>query len=367
MDKKIKSVFKGEGIPESEIADKPSNEKLNNIVPNINNNLAPHEVFIESLCADPNDIENAVSVSLVKDFLELYSLMIIYAEAGIGKTMLTLSICVYLLKHTVIEKVYYCDFDNGIADQKNRGIHHLLREYKGRFFYTNLDTMDKKNVTPPMVLDGFIATANNIEKPYEKCFFVFDTLGELVEGSLSSDDVIRPLLDKLKKLRSMGATTQIIHHTTKSKEDNTFFGSNYIKIKIDALFHLEANKNAPKGKMEFALTCHKNRSGNLKDCAFVIDPNTHTLETGDYIMASMKSIEADFISKVKNILNEDVNSEIRQSELIEKTNVELGRNKSIELLQKYVGIMWKQRIVKFPKSIFYSIISEKSTKKEFET
>ncbi|WP_415405892.1 AAA family ATPase [Sulfurovum sp. CS9] len=311
------------------------------------------DAFITGLSANPDDIENAKTITLIDGFMEYNTVGILYGESGSGKSMLMLSVCVYLLENTIIDKVNYFDFDNGKADQKNRGIHLLLRKYGNRFNYINLDTIDSADLTPPQILNKLIDAPVKGSTPYERQFFVFDTMGELAEGSLGKDDVMRPLLDKFKKLRSMGATMQTIHHNTKSKEDVSFFGSNYIKIKIDALWHLTAKESENKGKMEFALNMQKNRSGNLKDSAFIIDPVTHTLEGGDYAIASMNEDDTFFVASIRGIL---AGCEmINQGELLTAIDKKKDDRTALKQLQKYDGVFWKsERLANKNNSLMYS-------------
>lgn len=322
----------------------------------VDSDIIPQDDFFTvGLSADPDDIENAKTLPLIDGFIEYNTVGILYGESGSGKSMLMLSLCVFLLENTIIERVNYFDFDNGKADQKNRGIHLLLRKYGKRFNYVNLDSIDNADLTPPQILDGLITSPNKGTTPYSNQFFVFDTMGELAEGSLSKDEVMRPLLDKFKKLRSMGATIQTVHHTTKSKEEVSFFGSNYIKIKIDALWHLTAKESTDKGKMEFALKMQKNRSGNLRDSAFVIDPNSHTLEGGDFVLASMGEDDTEFVMEARGILNQ--HEVMTQSKLLEAMDRSPKDKASIKMLQKFDRTMWTRTVSGgFPKTVSYAIL-----------
>lgn len=327
---------------------------------NIDSNSIPQrgsDFFTKGLCANAEDIANAETIALIDDYLEYNTVGILYGDSGSGKSMLTLSICVYLLEFGEIEQVHYYDFDNGRADHKNRGIDKLITKYAGRFNYITLDTLDDHDLTPPMVINGLIDSQQKGDKPYEKQFFIFDTMGELAEGSLSKDEVMRPLLDKFKKLRSMGATIQLIHHTTKSKEDVSFFGSNYIKIKIDALWYLLAKDTMTKDEMEFALKCDKNRSGNLKDTAFTINPTTHTLKGGDYAIASMSDKDTEFVLSVKKILSQQVF--INQTELLKEMGKQPNDNTAVKRLKKYSGKFWKsEKIASKNNSVMYSLLED---------
>ncbi len=314
------------------------------------------DIFTVKLSARPDDIENAETISLISGYLEYNTAGVVFGESGSGKSLFTLSVCVYLLENTMIERVNYYDFDNGKADQKNRGIHLLLRKYGDRFNYVNLESIDNADLTPPQILNGLIDTPLKGTTPYERQFFVFDTMGELAEGSLGKDEVMRPLLDKFKRLRSMGETIQTIHHTTKSKEEASFFGSNYIKIKIDALWHLTAKDISKKDLMEFALKNIKNRSGNLRDSGFIINPVTHTLEGADFTIASMDNEEAEFVSSVRSVLNEDDYVEMSQKDLLMEIGIDPKNKRYVELLKKYVGKFWNSRVNDFPKTVIYSTL-----------
>jgi len=308
------------------------------------------------LSADPKEIKDAESISLIDGYLEHNTVGVVYGESGSGKSLLTLSLCVYLLENTIIERINYYDFDNGRVDQKNRGVHELLEKYGEKFNYIGLDKLDDADMTPKQLLDA-LAKANEGSNVYENQFFVFDTFGELAEGSLGKDEVVRPVMDKLKKLRSMGATIQVIHHNTKAKDDNTFFGSNYIKIKIDALWYLTAKDTTSKTELELALSCEKNRSGTLMDSGFIVNPSEHSLKGVDFTLAAISSDEASMITNIRNILNEDDFVLVTQTELL----TELGRSnkdkKTIELLQKYSGKYWNRTVGdKFPKTVSYSTL-----------
>ena len=320
--------------------------------------LKASEQLTIGLSAKPKDIENAETISLIEQYLEYNTLGVVYGESGSGKSLLTLSICIYLLEANVIDRINYYDFDNGIADQKNRGIHLLLEKYGDRFVYVNLESLDDADITPPQILDRLSNVGDEGKRPYDKQFFVFDTLGELMGGSLKNDEVVRPVMDRLKKLRDKGATIQVVHHTTKSKEETTFFGSQYIMIKIDALWLL-TSKDTPKAdEMEFALECKKNRSGNLRDTGFTINPVTHSLDTADFTLASMDSKGADFVATVRNVLFK-LKDNISQTDLLEKIGKRKDDKKSIELLKRYANEFWiRFESNSFPKTIKYAILDE---------
>jgi len=319
-------------------------QKDNSIIPFTN-------PFTNGLSAKADDIENAISVSLIDGFMEYNKVSILYGESGSGKSLLTLSLCVRLLENSMINTINYYDFDNPLSDQKDRGIHKLIRRYKSKFNYINLETMDKKDLTPEQVLDGLLSISSNDTKVYENQFFVFDTMGELVSGSLGDDKVVRPLLDKLKKLRSMGATIQIIHHTTKAKEDVTFFGSNYFKVKIDAMWLL-TSKSGVDRELEFALELQKNRSGNLKNTAFTVNPTTHTIKDGNYLLASMSDDESEIVADIRVVLSEC--EQIAQGNLLKHIGKDEKDKKSIKLLKKYDGVMWDRlESASYPKTVSY--------------
>ncbi len=308
------------------------------------------ELLTVGLSANPDEIEAASTVSLIEGFIEYNTVSILYGDSGSGKSLMMLSVCVWLLENSIIERINYYDFDNGTAEHKNRGVHHLIRRYGDRFNYINLDSIDKADITPPQILEGLC----NTEASYSKQFFIFDTMGELAEGSLSKDEIMRPLLDKFKKLRSMGATVYTIHHTTKSKEDVSFFGSNYIKIKIDALWHLTAKEGTDKGKMEFALKNVKNRSGNLKDNGFIIEPDTHTLGAGDYRLASMGEDDNEFVSSIRAVLSEY--ELISQSELLKEIGTSSDDKTARGRLKKFDGVFWQsKRVSNKGNALMYSL------------
>lgn len=319
------------------------------------NALSPSEQFTKGLRANANKIRSHKCISLIPKFLEYNSLSIVYGDSGSGKSMLTLTMCIHLLVNTDISTVNYYDFDNGDSDQKKRGIPDLLDMYEETFNYVTLDSLDDNDLTPSMVLDG-LAINNGTKMPYTNQLFIFDTMGELVEGSLGKDDVMRPLLEKLKTLRTMGATIIVLHHTTKEKGNVSFFGSNYIKIKIDALWYLTPKDTIKDDYMEFALQNKKDRSGDLRDSAFSIVPSTHTLHSLDYTLTSIDSKETDFINSVKAILNDDTYVELSQKDLLIELGIDPKNKKYVEWLKKYVDKYWNSRVNDFPRTIIYSTL-----------
>ena len=308
------------------------------------------------LRADPKEMLEHKSVMLIDNFMELNSLNIIYGNSGSGKSMLTLTLCVWLLDNAPIDTVNYFDFDNGVGDQKRRGIPYLLSKYGSTFNYVNLNSLERADITPPQALQYLLdVDADKDNKPYANQLFIFDTMGELVEGSLGKDEVIRPLMDKLKRLRTMGGTVMILHHTTKDKEADTFFGSAYIKIKIDGLWLLTPKDTATEDYMEFALECKKDRSGELRNSAFSIVPSTHTLNSLDFTLTTMSNKESDFVERVKTILVSLDGGMIDQTTLLKEIGTSSDDKTARKLLKDNVGNFWKVERVGKNNSLMYSV------------
>src|ERR1700722_11251575 len=89
---------------------------------------------------------------------------------------------------------------------------------------------------------------------------IFDTLRDFFEGDENSSTDTKPVLDALRKLRSLGATNIVIVHPPKSGT-SLIRGTGNISQKVDIPYLMAKNKW--QGKDVVVLTCpKKNRFGS---------------------------------------------------------------------------------------------------------
>ena len=72
---------------------------------------------------------------LVNHFLMRGSLNMVYASAGVGKSLLSLELANFLAKQTAVSKIIYLDGDNSEATLSKRGLNEILESNGAKLEY----------------------------------------------------------------------------------------------------------------------------------------------------------------------------------------------------------------------------------------
>jgi len=293
----------------------------------------------------PKDLDIKVNY-LMHEFLVEQSLNMIFAAAGQGKSYCILAIAIKLLVEGKINKCIYLDMDNSTIALKTRGLDTLIDNNP------NLEYLHHSKVEN--IADKLFTLADSIpvgEKALQSYMIVIDSIRDFLGGrDMNSDKELKPVLDKLKKLREAGATIVFLHHMPKDSTE-VYKGSTSFNDSVDVSYRLTSEKPS-KNILDYSLSVYKERIP-VNHASFKLNTNTLELVSQNYVLNSLDQPQQKFIADVENILEDNIDG-INQTNLL----LALGKKKDDKTALKYLKTFdsqfWKStRIPEIKNSLNY--------------
>lgn len=201
---------------------------------------------------------------LIEGLIPKGAVIALSGEEGVGKTMFALAIAKsltedmdFLGRGVLRNLVLYLGLDVSRVTLQNY-IKMMRWNPNGDFRFLTMWTGEDKQ--PPMLDDP-----KEMEKLYALAakyqpLIIFDTLRDFFEGEENSSTDTKPVLDAIRKLRSLGATVLFLTHPPKSG-NSSIRGTGNISQKVDIPYLME--KSNIRGRKICVLTCPtKNRFGS---------------------------------------------------------------------------------------------------------
>lgn len=307
--------------------------------------LNQYKLTAEHLQEEPN--------FLIHNFLAARSLSMFFAKGGSGKSYLAVSLALKLLKEQKIKTVLYFDMDNSKLALKRRGLDKIIVE-NPHFNYIHSSTIQGN---PLALIDELIGRGKRTTGLLENVLIVLDSIRDFVVGrDMNSDRDIGPVMEKLKRLREVGATVIFLHHTSKEGDGKVFKGSTAFRDSVDMSYALSSVRN--ENQLVFTLEIDKDRLGVDGRVAFELNTETMILKSANFTMASISDHKRQFIEKVKTILNQHSEEGMTQTALLEAIGTTSDDKTARIYLQEFEGVFWKMK--KMPKqnnaSYYYPIL-----------
>lgn len=185
----------------------------------------------------------------------------ISGEEGVGKTLLLLAMSrsisegrEFLERPTIATPVLYLGLD--VSKVTLQSYINMMRWNPNNYF--RILTMWTDPEAPMLNSDRLNWLYKYVEK--YRPVLIFDTLRDFFEGEENSSTETKPILDAIRRMRSMGATPIAITHPPKSG-NAAIRGAGNISQKVDIGYFVEKVKQ--QGKDIVRLTCPtKNRAGS---------------------------------------------------------------------------------------------------------
>ena len=262
------------------------------------------------------------------ELIEKGKISMIFADAGVGKTLVSTAIAHRGISLGILTSVLILDYDMGLRSVSQRGYQKIAEEHKG-FVYILEDalpeSMTMRSILEQMVLE------NNSNR-----MFVVDSVSHAIEEfAYGREDGTFLFLKLCKKLRDSGGTVLLNHHTHRERDGKTdFYGSFAWKRDVDLQLRLE------KGPSENTLILEstKVRDGGERKKAFTYDYEKVMLNEISLKDAYITDQDKDFVTRTQQILSE--NPGVIQGELIEMIHNEIdgkyGDKKVISMLKRGV-------------------------------
>ena len=292
-----------------------------------------------------NNVKKAHFDWLVENFLPKKSLVMLYGQAGSGKSYFALYLAKFLLEKSddKISNIFYFDGDNSDMVLKQRRIEEFLELPK--FHYCLANNPNKYNLFKIMLKAG---------DDLKDAVIIVDSIRNFIKDDFCKDNHMVKFFDDLQRIRDKGATIIFLHHQPKQmqEENNKIYkGSTSFLDSVDEGYFLHKKDI---GENEFAILLEPQKKRfDTKHCAFRMNLSALSIEMDDYLKFGESYKAQITLDMVEDILNEH-NGEISQQELAtqikkraEADYVEIvGRNALWKLLEKYKGkkwdILWQQ-------------------------
>lgn len=203
------------------------------------------------------DLEGKNLEFLFEGFLPYGYVVVLSAEAGVGKTWLAYGLVKQAIKQGV--KAVYLDADNSLPYIKQMLEDFDLYKELGK----NLFILSRQKAEVSISRDNskwkeVKRLLNNIDR----CLVIVDTLGSFSRGyDPNSDKDMREVMSELKEIRDMGHAVLVLHHTQKyaSYDDSQpvetkYRGSAVIKSDADGLYYINREDSSyylHAGKLRF--------------------------------------------------------------------------------------------------------------------
>ena len=291
--------------------------------------LSPYQLSAEDLQEEP--------VFLIDDFLVKQSISMFFAAGGSGKSFLTLSMSLKLLKEKRVKTVLYMDMDNSLVALKKRGLDKIIEDTPELYY---IHTSRLKG-DPFDLIGQLVAEAKKDSNAFKDTLIVFDSIRDFIAGrDMNSDREITPVMQMLKTLRESGATVIFLHHTTKESGGKTYRGSSSFRDSVDIAYALSSQRQ--NNTLTFTLELDKDRLGVGELIAFSLDTQTMVLEDTNTTTASMDETELMRVKMLTKVINDNPEG-IGQSELLKAVGKGSADRTSMKMLQDHIGKLWDMK------------------------
>jgi len=304
--------------------------------------------FFDEIDLNPEELKNIKTKYIVDSFIVKNDITTLVAPQNAGKTTLAISIASHYLTESLIASVIYLDYDNSKETQAERGIGQLKEKFGKKLRY-----LGEAKATPQKMNEAMVKLSKS---KLDNTLIIIDNIKNLIVGDRDKNKDVSRAMNKLKRLRSNGATIIALHHTNKPGQDGDliFAGSSAFLEDTANAYLIRRNDF----KQAFTLEILKNRTGKLeKNIAFKFT-NNHELLKVDYAEASetqeiveISEVVIEFLEKQSQ---KPTYSQIMQH--LQKTGC--SRNKSNQALQNGKGRYWnEEKLTQNNKSV-YSLIPQ---------
>ena len=153
------------------------------------------------------DLANLQFEWLIEGFLAKQSLVMLYAQAGSGKSYFALYLSKFLLENGKVKQVFYLDADNGKRTLKERQIDKFIQI--PNFIYYAENNPNKYTIFK------HLQKASDLEN----ILIVIDSVRNFIKDDFNKDNMMIKFFDELQILRDSGATIIFLHHQPKQIQD----------------------------------------------------------------------------------------------------------------------------------------------------
>jgi len=257
---------------------------------------------------------------LIRPILLKSGITTIYADAGEGKTFLTVSLVDYMLENGLVSRVFYIFPDE---DFSNPVLKRLVDKYED--FYVI-------SPSPRFIKD----LRKDIEdKEFgEGDLFIVDTLESFCDSvALDQFKDIGRIYNDFKKLKRLGCSVLVLNHKNK---EGKFLGRGTVKSQSDVFIEVRAIGHY---KWSFRVEKHRAMQDLKAPDILVLYEEDSIKIVEDYILPDHLPIVEDVIAILRN-------GEKKQGDIWQELQNKYTRYKVQLVLRRYDNIYWTSRVIK---------------------
>lgn len=268
---------------------------------------------------------------IIDEFLVAGAITLIYAPAKNGKSSFAIGLAKWLIDNTEFYPCYI-DYDNPTIAIQDRKADKIIEEYHDRFDYIHPDEI---HMNEQDALNEMLQDIKNTS--YKNVVLFFDSAVNFVVGrDVRNDAAVLRFIEKLKLLRSAGATIILLHHTNKNEAG--YKGSGDFVTQCDNVFSLRSEDvNELEGNILLERT-HA-RFGKVKHSAFSLRKDNWEMKKIKYDDVNMPVHVQNFIREVRRILK-NAKEPLAQKAILEALGKGEGDKTTKSLLTQYTGQYW---------------------------
>jgi len=312
--------------------------------------------FFDEIDLNPEELKNIKTEYIVDSFIAKNDITTLVASQNAGKSTLAISIASHYLTESLNARVVYLDYDNSKETQAERGIGQLKEKFGKKLRY-----LGEAKATPQKMNEAMVKLSKS---KLDNTLIIIDNIKNLIVGDRDKNKDVSKAMNKLKRLRSNGATIIALHHTNKPGQDGDliFAGSSAFLEDTANAYLIRRNDF----KQAFTLEILKNRTGKIeKNIAFRFS-NKHELIKIDFAEAS----ETQEIVEINEVVIEFIEKQSQKpsySQIMQHLQkAGYSRNKANQALQNGKGRYWQEEKLTQNNKSVYSLIPQKPNVVEFE-
>ncbi|GAD20000.1 hypothetical protein HFN_1244 [Helicobacter fennelliae MRY12-0050] len=265
----------------------------------------------------------------------------VYASAGVGKSLLSLELAYFLAKKPNVSKVIYLDGDNSEAALTARGLNEIVESSGAKLEYYF--------VNPHKYFSIF-----NKLKEYnlENVVLIIDSIRNFINFDIKDDIKVTRYLQRLQKLRSKGATIIFLYHQPKQygEENNKMYkGATAFIDSVDEAWYVSKSfiQNSNSKTLSLDLEPQKYRLDTKAQRA-IIDNKTHTIFFRDDIRIGLSQKQQITLELAQEVINANPNGIIQSDlarQIVKIANANyyeiVGKNSLWNLLAEFENKLFK--------------------------
>lgn len=230
-----------------------------------NKQFSPTIEGINAMAVTPQEIRNTKVRWIIPGAIAFDTNVMLFAEAGTGKTLSTTYLCWWMLDNkakTGVKHIIYFDCDNGMITLSDRRLDRLISR-KPAFKYICFG-QDKNQNFPIQKLLEFLKRFDFSKKNktyFKNSVIVIDSIRDILEKDMTDDTYIKAVMQVLKNLRNkFGCCIIFLNHMPKGT--STYSGAASFKNSIDTAYFVERISDiTERHDIVYKFTTEKARTG----------------------------------------------------------------------------------------------------------